>query len=1307
MDDLVKDDGTMMGEEDSSISIEEDYTVLETEGVKVDDDSDLQDEVENIFSAASEYKDVIDETKAALVERIVAILEKGEITAEDNDAIAELQDKYTENYTALQTLAQDVTGDSKDSNESVNIGLDYDDLIKTLREKGDWLYIDEDGQLMLNGEAIPKLKLIELEAEKIKADLIETNELIANKATIDDLEATNANITNLKALVAEIQTLIGGNLTMDNIQSLVLTSDKVTIANALIKNAMIDSISANKITTGTINTNNVSIQSEDGSMLINGTTQQFKDENNTVRIQIGKDAEGNFTFCLFSQDGVGILLDETGIHAGAVPDGLIVNDMVSDGANISGGKLDITSVISEINGSTSTIKSSQIYFDDAGQSLQVAFNQLKNKVDTIESITIDGDLSSVIEQVSTNTTNIEIAQGQISSLISNTTITKVNGSTIQLKDDYNITKSTVDSNTTKIGSLETNYNTLSGEISSVSSKQSTLEQDLNTFKTTVSNTYATKSSVTDVANNLANNYSTTSAMNTVIEQKANEVKTTVSETYATKETVTNLSNNLANNYSTTSAMNSVIKQKSNEILSSVSESYVTTSEFNDLSIGGKNLLQNTNFKILPPTKEIMTGINYMLSGNVLRISIGDDYVEGNCIKLNLTRDIQPNETITISFIASSWSSIDTRVRFKMSYGAWTEWERVGDAGVNTYYSKTFNVGNITANDWFWIEFSYGVDIQPNTMMIEASTKPSNWTPAPEDVDASIASVDSKFSSYSTTTQMNSAIDQKANQITTSVSNTYATKDSVNTSISEVKQTADKINWVIGSGTSQSNMTLTDRAYNLISNNITLTAEHINLDGYVSNSSDDPNWNITTDGNMEVKNMNVEGELSTDVLNCNVINNPNYPATLSGDINLYVSNLTGSDDYTLDEVLASIDESEAQGSADLIKKFYSLRGVESALPKNLNGKTVRIYCETDDNGQVLFSNFTGGRILLFLCSHEIKGYLGAYNCYSEFKIYGGSDQSKPTTYGVIRPSTNTMYSSDNSSVYFQKSPVCGIYYCNVYGASTSSGYHCIKVTEDCKCRIDNCNFYSAYCFLTVSSTSDVYVNTTSGLATNYAFKSYTGSFLTLANTKQANGQTGNAYWSNGSVIFGSLSQTIVGNYNITWDSTSSVVSNNTTTTKTTTATSTYTSNYGDTYRSTVYNNWKKDNTCRQGDWGYGDCTGCWFFGTQFADLKGKTITKVTIKISRQSGGSSASVEHKLWMHNHATRPSGSPTLTSGWSQTFNLATNNSTTITITNSTVLNAIKNGTCKGFAIRHTYDSSHYSVCSGSATVKITYKEE
>ena len=285
----------------------------------------------------------------------------------------------------------------------------------------------------------------------------EIENLKANKADITNLNAANANIDNLTALVANIQTLIGGNLTMDNIQSLVLTSDKVTIADALIKNAMIDSVSANKINTGIINTNNVSIQSEDGSMLINGTTQQFKDNSGKVRIQIGKDATGNFTFALFSQDGQGVLIDETGIKSGAVPDGLIVNDMVADNANISGGKLDIDSVISNINDNENTLKSSKIKFDDTNQTLDIAFNQLKSKVETIENITIDGNLESVIEQVSTNTTSINVMQGQISSLISNTTITKQDGTVTQIKDEFNSVKDTVSSHTQTINSLQTNY----------------------------------------------------------------------------------------------------------------------------------------------------------------------------------------------------------------------------------------------------------------------------------------------------------------------------------------------------------------------------------------------------------------------------------------------------------------------------------------------------------------------------------------------------------------------------------------------------------------------------------------------------------------------------------------------------------------------------------------------------------------------------------------------------------------------------------------------------------------------------------
>ena len=528
MDEEIKENGEMATiEDEEDIAIEEDYTALEAETIIIDDDSNIQTDAE--YEQAVGQKELADEAREALSAVLLSVLEKGEINDDDIAEIAAQQEIYTENVTALKILGLTTEDEKNTAGKSttnvITSNIDYDELIKVLSEKADWLYTDEDGQVMLNGEVVPKIKVVELEAEKVKADVgefknlttenftainaridnldvgdltavnAEIENLKANKADIANLNAANANIGNLTALVAEIQTLIGGNLTMDNIQSLVLTSDKVTIADALIKNAMIDTVSANKINTGTINTNNVSIQSEDGSMIINGTTQQFKDKNNKVRIQIGKDAQGNFTFCLFSQDGVGVLIDESGIKSGAVPNGLIVNDMVSDNANISGGKLDISSVISSINNNENTLKSSKIKFDDTNQTLDIAFNQLKSKVETIENVTIDGDLPSVIEQVTTNTTNISAMQGQISSLISNTTITKEDGTVVQMKDEFNSVKDTVNSHTQTINYHESTLN-------SVTAKQTKFEQSLDGFKTTVSKTYATKDEIGSLTDNI-------------------------------------------------------------------------------------------------------------------------------------------------------------------------------------------------------------------------------------------------------------------------------------------------------------------------------------------------------------------------------------------------------------------------------------------------------------------------------------------------------------------------------------------------------------------------------------------------------------------------------------------------------------------------------------------------------------------------------------------------------------------------------------------------------------------------------------
>ena len=337
--------------------------------------------------------------------------------------------------------------------------------IKVNKLEEDMLQVDK---LIADKANIKDLEAINATIKNLKAKDAEIEKLVANKANIKDLDVINADIKSLKAdkaridvletKYADINTLVNGHLTSENIQSLHLTAANTTIENALIKDAMIDTISASKINTGIINTNNVTIQSDDGSMLLQGNLQQFKDKDGKVRIQIGKDATGNFTFALYDATGKGQLINQNGIQSSdAIKDGLIVDSKVADNANINGSKLDISSVINNINNNTSTIKASHIKFDDTEQTLDVSFNQLKKTVDTIKDITIDGDLSGVIEQVTTNTTNIGIAQGQISTLIDNTTITKQDGTVTQLKDEYNKTKDTVNEHSVTIGKLETNY----------------------------------------------------------------------------------------------------------------------------------------------------------------------------------------------------------------------------------------------------------------------------------------------------------------------------------------------------------------------------------------------------------------------------------------------------------------------------------------------------------------------------------------------------------------------------------------------------------------------------------------------------------------------------------------------------------------------------------------------------------------------------------------------------------------------------------------------------------------------------------
>ena len=288
------------------------------------------------------------------------------------------------------------------------------------------------------------IKVANLEAKdveisgKLDANTADINTLKTSKLDAGVAEITYAKIGDLSAATADIRTLMFGSASGNTIQTSFSNSVIGQLGDAQIKSAMIESISADKITAGDIITNNVRVMSEDGKLLISDETLQISD-NNRVRVQVGKDAAGDYSINVWDQNG-NLMFSKGGITDAAIKDAIIRNDMVSDTANISASKLDIDSLFSEINGSTNTIKSSQVYLDSEKQTLDIAFKSL---------------LSEVLDNgaiVSSQGTSIEVLQGYIATKIWQQDIDTAKN---ELSTRYSTLEQTVDSISTTVSNHST------------------------------------------------------------------------------------------------------------------------------------------------------------------------------------------------------------------------------------------------------------------------------------------------------------------------------------------------------------------------------------------------------------------------------------------------------------------------------------------------------------------------------------------------------------------------------------------------------------------------------------------------------------------------------------------------------------------------------------------------------------------------------------------------------------------------------------------------------------------------------------
>ena len=350
------------------------------------------------------------------------------------------------------------------------------------------------------------------EFDKLYVKYTEFGTMIGEDLTVKELLAGYGKIEIFESDIANIKELIGGNLTMDNIHSLILTSDKVTIDKLFVKNEIAANILVADLAAGTISTNQQKIMSDDGAILIDGPTQQFKDENGKVRLQIGRDAYGHFNFILIGEDAnKGAIIDQDGIHTGAVPDGLIVDIMINNNANISGNKINIPSLVTEINGSKTTIKSSVIAYDDTGQTLNVLFGQL---------ITDTEELKDTTQSLSTE---LNLQSGEIEGLISDSTIVNSEGTTIKLKDAYAALKLTVNG----LDSTVKEHTSQFGQYVTTETYTSGIKQVKDEITSSVSQTYAKKDDLGDLV--------TTAELASEIKQTQEAINLSVSQNYTTKD----------------------------------------------------------------------------------------------------------------------------------------------------------------------------------------------------------------------------------------------------------------------------------------------------------------------------------------------------------------------------------------------------------------------------------------------------------------------------------------------------------------------------------------------------------------------------------------------------------------------------------------------------------------------------------------------------------------------------------------------------------------------------------------------------
>ena len=303
-------------------------------------------------------------------------------------------------------------------------------------------------KIQANAITSGKIQANAITTDKLAANIIASNHIQSGTITSGHIQSGTIESDHIKSNSINSNHIQANTIQSEHIQTGAITAGSGIIAEGAIGSAQISSLDARKISAGTVDTSKVDIAGAGGNLLIRGNRLQvFEGHGNSKKERVSLGDVNNdgsvYGLRVRGADGETILLDENGITSEGITDGSIKNEHISGETQIDGYKLNINSVIREVNNATETISGTKININGTNLSTELSKisstqDEYGKKIEANKS-SIDANEKNIALKVDSQTYKTD-KEGLESSIQKNTSRIDILDNNIDLKVSESIAK---------------------------------------------------------------------------------------------------------------------------------------------------------------------------------------------------------------------------------------------------------------------------------------------------------------------------------------------------------------------------------------------------------------------------------------------------------------------------------------------------------------------------------------------------------------------------------------------------------------------------------------------------------------------------------------------------------------------------------------------------------------------------------------------------------------------------------------------------------------------------------------------------